>query len=91
MLRGETVLRPLLLVALWLIPCSDARGQQASAPELTRDNLPAWREHILPAAADLKWQQTPWLTTFADGILEANRVDKPLLLWTMNGHPLGCT
>ena len=31
------------------------------------------------------------LTTFKDGILAADTAGKPLLLWTMNGHPLGCT
>ncbi len=58
--------------------------------ELTEKNFQQWREHILPGEGDLAWQQIPWLTTFADGILAADRADKPVLLWTMNGHPLGC-
>jgi hypothetical protein len=39
----------------------------------------------------LAWQQIPWATTFKDGIVAADAAGKPLLLWTMNGHPLGCT
>ncbi len=38
-----------------------------------------------------KWQTIPWRT----GLLEARdlaiREGKPLFLWSMNGHPLGCT
>jgi hypothetical protein len=59
--------------------------------ELTADNYKVWRDHILPEPSELAWEQIPWLTTFKDGIRAANATDKPLLLWTMNGHPLGCT
>ena len=59
--------------------------------DLTDENYRQWRDHILPDAGELAWEQIPWLTTFKDGILAADAADKPLLLWTMNGHPLGCT
>lgn len=64
---------------------------QAQDATLTQENLSQWREHILPDGNDLTWQKIPWRITFADGIKAANEADKPLLLWTMNGHPLGCT
>ena len=59
--------------------------------ELHQDNYAVWRDRILPAQEEMNWQQIPWLTTFRDGILAADREQKPLLLWTMNGHPLGNT
>jgi hypothetical protein len=59
--------------------------------ELNDDNYTVWRDHILPDPSELGWEQIPWLTTFKDGILAAQAARKPLLLWTMNGHPLGCT
>ena len=59
--------------------------------ELNDDNYQTWRDHILPAEKELGWDQIPWLTTFKDGIIAADKEKKPLLLWTMNGHPLGCT
>jgi hypothetical protein len=58
---------------------------------LNEENYKTWRDHILPAADEMAWEQIPWLTTFKDGILAADQARKPLLLWTMNGHPLGCT
>ena len=59
--------------------------------ELTDENYAAWRDHILPNPHEMAWEQIPWLTTFKDGIIASAAADKPLLLWTMNGHPLGCT
>lgn len=50
-----------------------------------------WRSFITPNEAEMKWMQIPWLATFGEGIAEAAKSDKPVLLWTMNGHPLGCT
>jgi len=68
-----------------------AEDATLAEPELTEQNYAAWRDHVLPAESDLGWQQIPWLTTFKDGILDANQRNAPLLFWTMNGHPLGCT
>jgi hypothetical protein len=59
--------------------------------DLNDGNYLIWRDHILPDPKEMAWEKIPWLTTFKDGILAADTADKPLLLWTMNGHPLGCT
>ena len=59
--------------------------------DLNDENYEVWRDHIRPDSSELAWEQIPWLTTFKDGILAADAAAKPLLLWTMNGHPLGCT
>ncbi len=59
--------------------------------DLNDENYEVWRNHILPESSELAWEQIPWLPTFKDGILAADAAGKPLLLWTMNGHPLGCT
>ncbi len=59
--------------------------------DLTAANYIVWRDHILPAQSEMAWAEIPWLSTFKDGILAADAAEKPLLFWTMNGHPLGCT
>jgi hypothetical protein len=59
--------------------------------ELNEQNYQSWRDHILPDLSEMAWAQIPWLSTFHDGIVAADTENKPLLLWTMNGHPLGCT
>tara|TARA_Y100001954_G_C15494466_1_gene446737 strand:+ start:85 stop:327 length:243 start_codon:yes stop_codon:yes gene_type:complete len=50
-----------------------------------------WQDFIKPTKKEIAWAQIPWLTTFYDGLVESDRIQKPLLLWVMNGHPLGCT
>jgi hypothetical protein len=46
---------------------------------------------VLPRPSEERWLQVPWRTDFAAARAEANRADKPLFLWMMDGHPLGCT
>lgn len=70
--------------------CQDPPALPDFAADLEQ-NLAAWRTHIRPDQQDLTWEIIPWLTTLADGIRAADKEQKPLLLWVMNGHPLGCT
>lgn len=45
---------------------------------------------ILPSAEEERWLRIPWHTNIAEARAEAQRLNKPLLLWVMNGNPLGC-
>ena len=87
----------LLTAVAGLLLSSPLAGQAPGGPparakvELNDHNYADWRKHILPDTGELAWQQIPWATTFKDGIVAADATGKPLLLWTMNGHPLGCT
>ena len=59
--------------------------------ELTDTNFAKWRDRIKAKESELRWQDLPWLTSFHEGLHQAAAKDKPLVLWVMNGHPLGCT
>ena len=50
-----------------------------------------WRDFIVPTEKDLAWTRIPWRTSFQQGLIESIEKHKPMLLWAMNGHPLGCT
>ena len=50
-----------------------------------------WKDFIKPTEKELAWAHIPWRSTFYDGLIDADNSQKPLLLWVMNGHPLGCT
>jgi hypothetical protein len=66
----------------------------AAAPPTERLNertYATWRDHIRPRPAELRWQEVPWRATLWDAVVEAQRQEKPILLWAMNGHPLACT
>ena len=37
------------------------------------------------------WQTIPWKTSLLDAQHAAAREHKPIFMWAMDGHPLGCT
>jgi len=45
---------------------------------------------IRPQKDEEKWQQIPWLANLWDARRKAAEEGKPILLWEMDGHPLGC-
>jgi hypothetical protein len=53
--------------------------------------LDEWADWLRPSPAELEWRGIPWRATLADAIGEARKRSRPVLLWAMNGHPLGCT
>ena len=84
------MLRVLLVTAVIGLPV--ARSSAADPPgELTDKTFTEWRDRIRPKAADVCYKTVAWLPTFWDGVMAAQKADKPILLWAMNGHPLACT
>ena len=72
----------LLLIAT-LAPGGDA--------VLNDDTFEAWRARITPTQKERPDEAIDWAPTLSDGLKRAHQQGKPLLLWMMNGHPLGCT
>jgi len=60
-------------------------------PVLTEANLRKWIDYIRPSDDDKKWERLEWRTELGAAVQEAKALQRPILLWTMNGHPLGCT
>ncbi len=46
---------------------------------------------IKPKPAEEKWTEIPWMTGLWQARQRAAAEGKPILLWEMDGHPLGCT
>ena len=81
-----------ILAGIWLGE-PVVRGEEPTGvtERLDADNFSQWCELIRTRDSELAWQQLPWLASFHQGLVEAARENKPLLLWVMNGHPMGCT
>ncbi len=45
---------------------------------------------ILPSVEESAWQKIDWMTDLWEARQEAARTGKPIYLWEMDGHPLGC-
>ncbi len=46
---------------------------------------------IKPGPDEDPWEQIPWLASLWQARQRAAAEGKPILLWEMDGHPLGCT
>lgn len=81
-----TFLRTLALIVCITLPAAAAEEFQEG--ELTDGNYEKWRNHVLPRNWELSYRKIPWRTSYWEAVIEAQAKDKPILLWTMNGHPL---
>ena len=77
----------ILFIIIIFLSCSGNKKEFS----LTSINYTMWKDFIKPTKKELAWAQIPWRTTFYDGLIDADILNQPLLLWVMNGHPLGCT
>lgn len=91
----QGVARRLAWIALALGACAAPRQDDAppapGAPALDAAAYDAWRAWLAPRAEEERWRSIPWRASFAAGQKDALAAGKPLLLWGMNGHPLGAT
>lgn len=46
---------------------------------------------ILPTTEEQKWLTVPWRLNLMQARKESAESGKPIFLWMMNGHPMGCT
>ena len=75
----------------------DAGGEGAppawpeALPSFEDRSFDGWHELVFPSKDELAWQSIPWRASFWEAVVEADRQRRPVVLWAMNGHPLGCT
>jgi hypothetical protein len=62
-----------------------------AVPVLTDTSLRQWIDFIRPSTDDNKWERLDWRTELGAAVEEARMLQRPILLWAMNGHPIGCT
>ncbi|MEM1449957.1 MAG: hypothetical protein AAGI22_12650 [Planctomycetota bacterium] len=79
----------MLLAALLL--ATAPQETEASVPELDFSNFAEIVRHVVPGPDEMRWRSVPWRPTLFDGLREGARLKRPVLLWAMNGHPLGST
>jgi len=46
---------------------------------------------VAPGGENERWKEVPWESDLWTAKQRAAREGKPLLMWVMDGHPLGCT
>jgi hypothetical protein len=69
-----------------------ADGLRAPAFATTRLETAEWEKlHAAAAPSGERWAEIPWETDLAAARKRAAKENRPLLMWIMDGHPLGCT
>ena len=66
------------------------KRQPLATPKLS-DECAKVRGLVLPNPSEASIRTIPWRTSVLQGIVEAQKNDKPVMIYLMNGHPLGCT
>jgi hypothetical protein len=63
---------------------------QAADP-IPADQVAKLHALIKPQPGEEKWQEIPWHVNLWQARMKAAAEGKPILLWEMDGNPLGCT
>ncbi len=80
----------LVTAAFLLRPPVTTAAPVAVADPLPDAEIAKVRKAVLPTATEDDFAKIPWLTSIWDARTAAAKAGKPILLWEMDGHPLGC-
>jgi hypothetical protein len=65
-------------------------GSARAADPIPADQLSPLLALIKPASGEDRWAAIPWRTSLWQARQEAAKEGKPIVVWEMDGHPLGC-
>jgi len=82
----STAMRLVIGALAWLMAGMSAPAAEPIRPE----QFDILRALIKPGAGEDQWAKIPWLTDLWQARKLAAAQGKPILLWEMDGHPLGC-
>ncbi len=86
-----TLLTLLMLHLVLPWPHTDDSAHTENSVHIFEDRtLEQWKKVVSPGEEEI-WLTIPWQTSLHQGLKKSADESKPLLLWLMNGHPLGCT
>lgn len=78
-----------LLVYCSALPFASSLGGPVTNG-LTKAEFERLHRELQPSAS-APWRTIPWKVALLDAQRTAARDHKPIFIWAMDGHPLGCT
>lgn len=84
-------IRLIAVAAALLLAAGLVRAQTETSYVPDAKNWEDWFSFIRPSEEELAFEKIGWRNQFWPAVQEARELGRPILLWTMNGHPLGCT
>jgi len=76
---------------LFLLAAARTGSAQDGPPVLDEKNFKSWVDFIRATPDELKWERLGWRPELGAAAVEAKALQRPILLWAMNGHPCGLT
>lgn len=76
---------------LWMVAVAATTfaAKAARAGELTEAKFRKLHKQLQPG--DEPWRTIPWKISLLNAQKLAAKQHKPIFIWAMDGHPLGCT
>jgi hypothetical protein len=78
------------LAALFVAPGMSTGDVADSRLKPTAEDFAKFQAFLRPRPEEEKWLQIPWMTDLWEARKKAAAEGKPILLWEMDGSPLGC-
>lgn len=79
-----------LLLPFAQAPAAETAEEAAEVPPVSSEEVEALLERLTPDE-DEPWRTIPWRIDLLAAQREAIATERPLFIWAMDGHPLGCT
>jgi len=76
--------------ALMLVALAAPAGAQHEISPLSAKDALALHRSLTPSETPT-WRTIPWKISLLDAQRAAIAQKKPIFIWAMDGHPLGCT
>lgn len=77
-------------LAMLLLGLAPLFSRSADGPGPTPNQFDKLRALIKPQTGEDKWAEIPWMASLWEARQHAATLGKPILLWEMDGNPLGC-
>lgn len=84
-------MRRLTLIAIAVLLLAASGETLCAADRFAGQNIDELKKLILPKPDEMKWLSIPWETDLWAARQKAAKEGKPILLWEMDGNPMGCT
>ena len=78
------------MTAFGILMTTLVASASVSAVEITEAEFERLHEKLRPES-DAPWRTIPWKIDLLEAQRTAAVEQKPIFIWAMDGHPLGCT
>ena len=81
----------IVMMLACVVAAEDGLEKGDTSSGLDDRTFEALLDHVLPDPVETDYESIRWRARFHEAVTEATERRMPVLLWAMNGHPLGCT